>query len=239
MIMRIASFMTDIKSFFLIFLSAFISSSCFAENAVLSSDFDRIVPIRVPDSARAFWEKKDRLVNVADIEKMPQDSDWTIDWNNYPDNCRFYVHDSKWGISAEGLTVYSKTVYHPTCSLYLLKLEVAMPADAGPESSRVSAGVFHNGLIHPGRSLQKEIPMKRGECVSCDIPLIISPGLPTFRVMLEISGNVILKKMVLQASPNDPVQDGVTVIEGTLKEVSVLPDPLRSDYPDCRFTALL
>ena len=235
--MNISGFRLAILKIFLICLPACLS--CFAENAVLTSDFDQMVSIRVPESARSSWKRNGRHIDVAGIEKMLQDRNWTVDWESCPDKCRFYVHDSRWGISAEGLTVYSKTISRPTCSRYLLKLEAAAPADADTASSGISAGVFHYGLIHPGGSLPKEIRVKRGECVSCDIPLTIGPGLPSFRVMLKISGNVILKKMALLPSPSELARDGITVVEGTLKEVSELPSPQKSDYPDCRFTALL
>jgi len=37
-------------------------------------------------------------------------------------------------------------------------------------------------------------------------------------------------------APERNVQDAVTVVEGTVKARSVLPDPKKSDYPDCRYT---
>ena len=47
------------------------------------------------------------------------------------------------------------------------------------------------------------------------------------------------KKTTLQEYPDNFVKAGITVLEGTLKELSAIPDPSKSDYPDCRFTALL
>ena len=48
-----------------------------------------------------------------------------------------------------------------------------------------------------------------------------------------------VKKLTLQERPDDLAKVGITVLEGTLKELSAIPDPKKSDYPDCRFTALM
>ena len=114
-----------------------------------------------------------------------------------------------------------------------------MPADTRMKSSRVAIGIIQQGLVNRGNLMRKEIQITPGGDVSFDIPLRFENGVPPFQIMLSVSGNVILKKLTLKELPDELADSGITLVEGTLKELSQIPDPKKSDYPDCRFTASL
>ena len=197
-----------------------------------------MIPIKIPSWARPELGK--RHVDITVIEKMPQANDWIIEWGKYPNTCRFYVRDSHWGIATSGeLTISNRIRCRGSSRNWRISLEAEMPADAEATSSQVHVGIYRLGMIDHSQLPLKKIEIERGGKVACDIPLRFDHGTPPFRALLKISGNVILKKLTLQELPDDLAKAGITVLEGTLKELSALPDPKRSDYPDCRFTALM
>ena len=229
---------THIKVF-VIPIVLYVSISVFAETVAVSSDFDKIIPVKIPAWAVPVLTKK--RLNIADIEKMPRDKNWVINWGSFHSGSSFYVHDFHWGISAKkNLIIYCGDLpIIPATRNYLLHLEAEMSAKSESESSCITVGIFQHGLIHHGEAVQKELVLKRGENIKYDIPLLFDQGTPPFRVMLKISGDIIFKKMILVERPDDLTASNITIVEGTLKDVSVLPDPKKSDYPDCRFTVLL
>jgi hypothetical protein len=197
-----------------------------------------MIPIKIPVWARSGLGKS--RVDTAAVEKMLQACDWIIEWAKYPNMCRFYVRDSHWGISTPGeLTISGRTRCRGSSRNWRISLEAEMPKDAGAISSQVSVGIYRLGMIHHGELPLKKIGGERGGKISCVIPLRFDYGTPPFRMILKISGNVILKKLTLQELPDDLAKAEITVLEGTLKELSAIPDPQKSDYPDCRFTALM
>ena len=226
------------KKIFSILLACGIFLPCFADDTVIASNFDQFVPIRVP--SRAAKKLKKRQLDIAGLEKMPQVRDWSIRWESLSENCRFYAGDPHWRVvTSEKLSIHSTNICRALTRNYSLKFEAASPADAESDQSAVAIGIEQYGGINRGDSILKEINIKRGEEISCDIPLRFDNGVPPFRILLTISGDVVLKKLALRALPDDLAGAGITVLEGTLKERSMLPDPRRSDYPDCRYTALL
>jgi len=114
-----------------------------------------------------------------------------------------------------------------------------MPTDAEAGSSHVSIGIYQSGMINRGELIAKTVEINRGESVSCEVPLRFDYGVPQFQTTLKISGDVILKALTVEELPDDLSMANITVLEGTLKEISAIPDPRKSDYPDCRFTASL
>ena len=218
--------------FFCILSAIVLYSSCFGTGTVITSDFDRMTYIKIPKAATPGLLK--RNIDISEFEKMPQALFWHI--GNYPRDCRFYLRNGKWGISApENLSIYSNLCY-PCSRNYLLKLDAEMPADAESESSSISMGVYRYGLINGGGLICKKIKINRGSGVSCEAKVRLDHGIPLFQVMLTISGNVILKKFTLEELPDDLTNDNISVIEGMVVDRSPLPDPQKSDYPDCRFT---
>ena len=225
------------KLFHILFIFA-ASLSCLGEDALIASNFDRLIPVKVPPAAIPGLKK--RNIDITALERMPQPSDWDIVWKNYPDDCRLYAGKSNWGITTSGkLTISSKAFCRAPGRNLRIRLEAEMPADAQAVSSQVSVGINRYGMINRGDSILEKINIKRGEEIACDVPLRFDQGVPPFRLLLQISGGVILKKVTLQELPDDLAKADITVLEGTLKELSAIPDPKKSDYPDCRFTALM
>ena len=228
--------MHNIKYFLNLLAVTVLSWSCLGGTAVITSDFDRLAPVEL--SAGAVRILNQRHVDTGPILKMPKPKDWAVLWKDYPADCRLYESGSHWAVSTSGrLPIYHNTIINCISRNYLLKTE-ATADDAYTADSHVEICVERYGMLVNGISTLKELTVKRGESVSCDIPLRFDPGVPFFRVMLKISGNVILKKLILEEMPDDLVEAGITLVEGTLKELSQIPDPKKSDYADCRFTAL-
>ncbi len=216
----------------------FLSSACVGADAVVASRFNRLVPLQVPAKMKPILES--RQIKVADIEKAQVPADWLIAWGDYPADCRFYGRDDHFGVqTAQGVLIYNTVGCRRLSRNYNLNLELTMPADAAEQSSQVTVGIIQYGLIEPGRHYLKELTVKRGESAAWKVPVQIERGVPTFQVLLKIQGNVILQALTVTELPDDLAKSGITVLEGTLAELSALPDPKKSDYPDCRFTALL
>ena len=223
--------------YFLSLLAVTVSAwSCLGDTAVIASKFDRLVPVEL--SAGALRALSQRHIDTDAILKMPKPKDWTVLWKDYPADCRLYECGSHWAVSTSGrLPIYHNEIINCISRNYLLKIE-ATADDAYPADSHIEICVERYGMLVNGICTLKELTVKRKESVSFDIPMRFDPGVPFFRVVLKISGNVILKKLVLEEMPDDLVESGITLVEGTLKEISQIPNPQKSDYADCRFTAL-
>ncbi len=219
-------------------VALFVAGVCLGADTVFASKFDRLVPVKI--SAKEKTKLENRRINVAEVEKMSQPEKWNIHWGNFPADCRFYGRDSHWGVHANSeLRLLSNACFGRLSRNYQLKFVAAMPADAQGSRSRVSVEVHGYGMMSSGRMFYRDAIVKRGESVSLEMPFQFANGVPNFRVLLKIQGDVILQELTVTELPDDLAQSGITVLEGTLTELSALPDPKKSDYPDCRFTALL
>lgn len=170
---------------------------------------------------------------------MPRAFDWDIDWNNNPDACRFYTKNFHFGISTPKEIILRSINYAlPASNKIILDFEASMPNNAQFEESHISIVFLRNGMLCFDKTVQKDVVLKPGDDILSSV-ILNCESTPLLQIELKISGDIILKKLTLRELPEELPQTDITLLEGTIVDISSIPDPRKSDYPDCRFTALV
>ena len=204
------------------------------QNILLRDTFQNLLPIEVP--LRGVEQLKKRRISPETIEGMLKPDNWSISWNTFTPGCRLTGQDGYWRISgANGLVLNQYSVSTTRTRRFRISLTVEA-ADDRRENSKVTLGIVQYDTLQSGKKNLIRQEIESGKTAMVEAPLFFERGTPRFRIMLEITGDVILKEMVLTELPDDLARDGITLVEGTVDDCSEIPDPQISDYPDCRFT---
>ena len=205
------------------------------ENGEATRDtFQELSPIEVPPWGIKHLEK--RGISPGTIAGMLKPDNWSISWISFTPGCRLTEQNGHWRISgASGLVLNQVSVSLTRTRRFHISLTVEATAGR-EENSDVALAVIQYGTLQSGKKNLVRQEIASGKTATLETPLFFERGTPRFRIMLEITGDVILKEMVLTELPDDLAQDGITLVEGTVEECSAIPNPRKSDYPDCRFT---
>ena len=188
---------------------------------------------------------KRNKVSQEKVTAMPQPAGWVTQfWSVCPDTT-FYLNSQKeFAVKSKSRTFwYSNELFRASNKAYQIVLDVECPASSEVKKSVVGTGFCLYDLY------ENRISFRDVECFS------LSPGQrktftvsasftkwnSQFRLGFYAQGEVIIKKIELREIQSEIVPDMIDLTEGTLvigrvKARSVLPDPKKSDYPDCRFT---
>ncbi|MDD4817419.1 MAG: hypothetical protein PHI85_05560 [Victivallaceae bacterium] len=171
-----------------------------------------------------------------DCEKIQSPADWLIEWASIPADCVTGERNGHFFASTgQTVTMYGPFVT-PESREYLLELTVSVPEKSDAPESRVSVGVYRYGLYSPGALREQQTEnVAKGERKTVSTVVRFRDDLPGFRPMIRISGDITLESLTVTRLNDDLSHDGLTIVEGTLEECSAIPDPAKSDYPDCRF----
>ena len=196
--------------------------------------FQNLSPIEVPPWGVEHLKK--RGLSPETVSGMLKPDNWSVSWSSFTPGCRLAEQNGHWRISgASGLVLNQVSVSLTRTRRFHISLTVEA-ADGERENPEISLGVIQYGTLQSGKKILVRQEIEAGETATMEAPLFFERGTPRFRIMLEITGDVILKEMVLTELPDDLAQDGITLVEGTVEECSAIPTPRKSDYPDCRFT---
>ena len=201
---------------------------------ILHETFEHLIPPDAPAADIAKLEKKGIPPNVLSGFLKPEK--WSLLLNSVTIGCRMTKEENFWRITGgEGLTLRSPTIRERHSRKFQLSLTAEVP-DECQAPTRLGIGVLPLGNLQKDKKILVRQKIRPGETAELNVPLFFERGLPRFRILLEITGDVILKEMTVTKLPDDLHDAGITLLEGTVTDCSAIPDPRKSDYPDCRFT---
>jgi len=154
---------------------------------------------------------------------------WDIDYNSLKGNCDFEESEDGFHVlSPDGGFV----TRGPEKLVSNMTTVISFELSCHTEETAVRAGVEEYGLLRPGKYYAKEISgVQDREQVSFEISAL--EHFDSFRPILEITGDATVHSLRIYQKEIP----GSTAVEGEVIERSSLPDPQKSDYPNCRFTA--
>ena len=164
------------------------------------------------------------------FKKMELPNMWKIDYTTIPSevilnktNEGYYVNSDKGAIRFIGQRI--NNMYRTL----LFELTVMNNSD---HSGEIVFGVHASGNLKTGyKTLTTEV-IKSKEEKTIEVELSVFDLLFDVAPTISVNGTIILSELKVYA-----MDLGCTTMEGTILERSVLQDPKKSDYPNCRFTA--
>jgi len=170
------------------------------------------------------------------LAAIPIPKNWTIEWSAFPKDCQFGETEKHFFVRTAGkFTMYGANVT-PASQEYTIEITAGVPAGANLAEAVIQTGIFEYGLTSFGPRITGSVKIAKGETKTFKTTVRFEKDFAPFRPMLVITGDVILERMVVAERPEQFSKMGLTLLEGTLKECSQIPDPAKSDYPNCRFT---
>ncbi len=133
------------------------------------------------------------------------------------------------------MELYGPSVTPGDSRFYSIELTVRMPQKSKYSQSTVKLGHHKYGFYLPPVQWSVTDTISPGECKTIKAEVDLSQDFSRFVPMTAISGEVEFENLSIKKHPDALATAGMTVVEGTLTELSAIPDPKKSDYPDCRF----
>lgn len=205
---------------------------------IQNSSCNKLVPQKISPSAVNLLQK--RGFNPVELEKTPIPSGWSISWSTFHQGSKLIINNNHLLIHAsKQLILYGPIIWRPSSQDYRMEITLRCPDDAATDTSSVDIGIFVYGMIVPGQNVINTVKISKGESRTFMVPIRLDYDFAPFRAMLKITGDVQLEKYVLFVDREQIKREKRTLVEGTLTELSMIPDPKKSDYANCRFTAHL
>ena len=182
------------------------------------------IPAQFDDVFQTEWSsKRDELSR----KTIPEQ--WTIDFNTLTENCDFEKTDDGYRIQSPDGTF---KILAPSKIVSNTATGVSFELSCNTPETIVKAGIEESGIFRPGKTYMGELSgIQEDEVINFEISAL--DHFDQFRAFLEISGDVTIHSFrIFQKELNN-----VTYLEGQISERSALPDPQKSDYPNCRYTA--
>lgn len=156
---------------------------------------------------------------------------WSVDFSNIPPDVSFQAADDGYHITSDhGVLRITGQRFNSMRSSFVMEVTVE---NNGNEESDFSLGINNSGFIKNGNTIlvPDVIPEKGKKTLKVEINVFdrFANVAPVF----EIRGSIILKEFKIYRKDFD----NFTIVEGEITERSKLPDPKKSDYPNCRYTA--
>ena len=188
--------------------------------------FTSCSPDEDPDE---IFKKNGVSLTKDDLSEKKVPYTWSIDYNSMKGDCDF-------GESEEGFHVFSPdggfVTLGPEKFVSNMSTVISFEISCHSEETIVKAGVEEYGLLRPGKYYAGEVSgIQDRKQVSFGIGAL--EHFDSFRPFLEITGDATVHSLCIYQKEIP----GSTTVEGEIIERSSLPDPKKSDYPDCRFTA--
>ncbi len=204
--------------------------SAAAGRVIGEASFQTFLPLKVPPwGQKALQRKKIPETSLQRQEIAPR---WNVDWGTWTADCRLAGSDSGWLVSGpQGLSVYGRL-----CFCRSRNVRFVLTVEGLEEPARIGLGSWQCGMIRQERRSLKEWEIPAGKTVTVEAEDRFDFGVAPFWPVIQVNGKVRLKKLQIIALPDDPAEVGISVVEGVVKARSALPNPKKSDYPDCRYT---
>jgi len=201
------------------------------EIVLIKEDFKQLVPMHIRKEEIA--RMKSSGFPVENTQKMVHPENWFISTWGMPRDLTLTASNEGWHVSTEKTVLIFPPFIRNDFADFFLNMTIC----GGMRPSTVSVSVAHVGMLYGGdeRLLQK-IEIAAGEKRTVQLPIHFDFVNNSFRICFKISGDVSLQNMLLSGRFLDMSEKGFSCVEGTLEACSAIPDPKKSDYPDCRFT---
>ena len=200
---------------------------------VIYDRFDKFVPCNPYPSAIPYLQKSG--IDLDALKQQKTAKEWGIEYGSLPVDSQFGARDGHFFVSTtKQFTMYGPNVA-PQSRKYVLQLKISMPKDSSFSQSKVNLGIHQYGLYTGGPAFTQAITIEKGEEKTFYVAVDFHKDFPVFRPMIQVSGDITFEYFCIGEGRDDIVKDGMTLLEGTLQECSAIPDPQKSDYPDCRF----
>ena len=211
------------------FLSVFGVEPAASRRTVAVEHFDKFIKITPPPSAVAKLQAIG--IDICRLKQCDTPANCTVDFTTLPRDFRLEKRGNGFLIgSADKITLQGPRI-NPTGSSYVVEAMVK----ASDSEAVVAPGVAMYGLYAPGNRFLRAEKLAPGERKILTFPVDLSCHFAPFRPIFRVHGNVVFESISVQQFTTIS-QNELRVVEGTVVECSVLPDPKKSNYPDCRFT---
>ena len=156
---------------------------------------------------------------------------WTIDLETLPAGAIFQQKDNGYNLCA---TKGSIRILGPKydCMKSSFFFDAVIKNESDENDCSIKLGIYDSGNAQNGYHVLKEETIAPGkeknvqwETSIYDLYLNVSPT-------ISINGDAVLKDLSVYRLDHPEF----TIVEGTVRERSALPDPETTDYPDCRYT---
>jgi hypothetical protein len=153
---------------------------------------------------------------------------WAIDYSTLKGNCDFNRKENSYEISSPDGVLKINT---PARLVLNTSTGISVELTGKTPETKVKLGIEELGLFRPGKTYVGELSGEfEEECINYEISAL--EHYDNVRPFIEITGDVtILGLRIYQKELT-----GTTYLEGEIVERSDLPDPKKSDYPNCRYT---
>lgn len=175
------------------------------------------------------FKKNGVVKSRSDLLTRKVPNGWTIDYNTLKGNCDFNRKDNTYEISSPDGVLKINT---PARLVLNTATGISVELTGKTPETKVRLGIEELGMFRPGKTYVGELSGEfEEECINYEISAL--EHYDNVRPFLEITGDVtILGLRIYQKELT-----GTTYLEGEIVERSALPDPKKSDYPNCRYTA--
>ncbi|MCQ2353023.1 MAG: hypothetical protein MJ033_06050 [Victivallaceae bacterium] len=228
------------KIFFVFFTAFFVSAippvyadtdKIAEEQVLMQENFRKMIPLSIQE--RAIKKLKENHFPVENLKNMTQPQGWFINSVGMPHDLKMTSENGGWRIATSQKTeVVSPSIKEMFSDF---TVDVTLCVEDAPATVILSVlqyRFFNNAEVLKS---QKET-LRAGETKTIHLPIHFDLLNPGFRILFKISGDVTLKDFSVRGTPVDFTERGYTCVEGTIEACSAIPDPKKSDYPDCRFT---
>ena len=212
--------------------SAAYAADIHKRNIVESEQFENFIKPNLPIKLQADLEQ-----NGIDIKKLMEcgiPSKCSIDFADFPKDYRMEKCENGFLIGTnQTLTLYGPYVA-PSSRSYMIEAKISAPQENDFEESSVEMLLNNIGMYRPGNRTLLTEKIKPGETKKLSVSIDLEDDFGIFRPVFIISGKVVFENIIIYETESK--DDKCSIVEGTITACSEIPDPQKSDYPDCRFT---
>lgn len=154
---------------------------------------------------------------------------WSIDFNTLTGNCDFDRVDNGYNISSPDGVL---TINTPIRQILNTTTGFSFELSGKTAETKVRIGIEEFGLFRPGKTYVGELTgVFEEEYIHFEVSAL--EHFDSVRPFLEIRGEATIHGLRIYQKEIK----GTTCLEGQISERSILPNPKKSDYPNCRYTA--
>ena len=200
-------------------------------NIVASERFKNFIKPNIPSNIQAQLKKNG--IDLKQLKECDIPSKCMIDFYNLPMDYQLEKHENGFLISTtQKITLYGPQIFPATCS-YIIEAQIYAPPKAKSLETIIELGYHNDGLYYPKSFMPQKEKVKPGETKTLSLVISLTDDFGPFRPIFKINGEAIFKDITVYEVPNKKME--CSIVEGTITECSAIPDPQKSDYPDCRF----
>lgn len=197
---------------------------------VYSANFKRLFGVKLSEKQEQSLQEKGYDIHEFRNRLVPDS--WTIDFSSVPSDIVFQKIDDGYNLfSPKDSLLFQAPRFDSMGSSFFMDAVVKNNSDE--KECDIEVGVHSSGALNKGLNLFKKYTIAPGKETSIQWEISVYDHYSSFSPTISTKGNIVLKSFDVYRLNHDDI----TIVQGTIKERSVLPDPKSTDYPDCRYTA--